>query len=44
MAEESIKEGNIKLQNGLLEKTLSREKIQEAQAMIDTGLAQKCCI
>ena len=44
VAEESIKEGKIKLQNGLLEKTLSREKIQEAQAMIDTGLARKCCI
>ena len=29
MSEESIKDGNIKLQNELLEKTLSREKIQE---------------
>ena len=44
VAEESIKEGNVKLQNALLEKKLSREKIQEAQAMIDTGLDRKCCI
>ena len=29
MSEESIKDGNIKLQNELLEKTLSREKNQE---------------
>ena len=29
MSEESNKDGNIKLQNELLEKTLSREKIQE---------------
>ena len=38
MSEESIKDGNIKLQNALLEKTLSREKVQEAQAMIDMML------
>ena len=41
MSEESIKDGNIKLQNALLEKTLSREKIQEAQAMIDMMLDRK---
>ena len=41
MSEESIKDGNIKLQNALLEKTLSREKIQEAQAIIDMMLDRK---
>ena len=41
MSEESIKDGNIKLQNALLEKTLSREKIQEAQALIDMMLDRK---
>ena len=35
MSEQSIKDENIKLQNALLEKTLSKEKIQEGQAMID---------
>ena len=44
VAGESIKEGNIKLQNALLEKALSREKIQEALAMTDTGLDRKRCI
>ena len=44
VAEESIKKGNIKLQNAVLEKTLSREKVQEAQAMIDMGLDRKHCI
>ena len=45
MAGESIKKGNIKHQNALLEKkTLSREKIQEVQAMIVMGLDQKRCI
>ena len=44
MAGESIKEGNIKLQNALLEKALSREKIQEALAMTDMGLDRKRCI
>ena len=44
MAGESIKEGNVKLQNALLEKALSREKIQEALAMTDTGLDRKRCI
>ena len=38
VAGERIKEGNIKLQNALLEKALSREKIQEALAMTDMGL------
>ena len=35
MSEQSIKDENIKLQNALLEKSLSKEKIQEGQAMID---------
>ena len=35
MSEQSIKDENIKLQNTLLEKALSKEKIQEGQAMID---------
>ena len=35
MSEQSIKDENIKLQNALLEKTLSKEKIQVGQAMID---------
>ena len=38
---ESIKIGNQKLQEALLEKSLSREKIQSAQAMIDMGLERK---
>ena len=43
VADESIKEGNSKPQNALLEKTLSREKVQEAQAMIGMGLDRKHC-
>ena len=38
MSEQSIKDENIKLQNALLEKVLSKEKIQEGQAMIDMML------
>ena len=38
---ESIKIGNQKLQEALSEKSLSREKIQSAQAMIDMGLEWK---
>ena len=41
ISEESIKDGNIKLQNALLEKTLPKEKNQEAQAMIDMMLDRK---
>ena len=44
VTEESVKEGNIKPQNALTEKTLSREKNQELQAMIDMGLDRKRCI
>ena len=44
VAEERIKEGNTKLQSALLEKTLSREKIQEAEAMIHMGINRKRCI
>ena len=44
VTEESVKEGNIKPQNVLPEKTLSREKNQELQAMIDMGLDRKRCI
>ena len=44
VTEESVKEGNIKPQNALPEKTLSREKNQELQAMIDMGLDRKRCI
>ena len=41
VAEESIKIGNEKLQEVLSEKSLSREKIQSVQAMIDMGLERK---
>ena len=44
VTEESVKEGNIKPQNALPEKTLSREKNQELQAMIDMGLDRNRCI
>ena len=41
VAEESIKIGNQKLQEVLSEKSLSREKMQTTQAMIDMGLERK---
>ena len=41
VAEESIKVGNQKLQEALSEKSVSRAKIQSAQAMIDMRLEQK---
>ena len=41
VAEESIKIGNQKLQEVLSEKSLFREKIQSAQAMIGMGLERK---
>ena len=44
MSEQSIKDENIKLQNALLEKVLSKEKIQEGQAMIDMMLDWKSSI
>ena len=41
VAEESIKMGNQKLQEALPEKSLSTEKIQSSQTMIDMGLERK---
>ena len=41
VAEESIKIDNQKLQEALSEKSLSTEKIQSSQAMIDMGLERK---
>ena len=41
VAGKSIKIGNQKLQEALSEKSLSREKIQSAQAMINMGLERK---
>ena len=41
VAEESMKIGNQKHQEGLSEKSLPREKVQSAQGMIDMGLERK---
>ena len=41
VTEESTKIGNQKVQEALSEKSLSREKIQSAQVMIDMGLQRK---
>ena len=41
ITEQNVVEGNSKLQEVLSEKSLSRDKIQKAQAMIDMGLERK---
>ena len=41
VAEESIQEGNEKLQNQLKQSKISRTEIQKAQSMIDMGLSRK---
>ena len=44
VAEESIQEGNEKLQNQLKPSKISRNEIQKAQSMIDIGLYRKHCL
>ena len=44
VAEESIMEGNEKLQAQLKESKFSRTEIQRAQSMIDMGLTRKHCL
>ena len=44
VAEESIQEGNEKLQNQLKQSKISRNEIQKAQLMIDMGLDRKRCL
>ena len=44
VAEESIQEGNEKLQNQLKPSKISRNGIQKAQSMIDMGLYRKRCL
>ena len=41
VAENTIVDGNTKLQAALVDKHLDRNKIQEAQSMIDMGLERK---
>ena len=44
VAEESIQEGNKKLQKQLKQSKISRNEIQKAQSMIDMGLSRKRCL
>ena len=44
VAEESIQEGNEKLQNQLKQSKISRNEIQKAKSMIDMGLSHKPCL
>ena len=41
VAENTIVDGNTKLQAALVDKHLDQNKIQEAQSMIDMGLERK---
>ena len=41
VAENTIVDGNTKLKAALVDKHLDRNKIQEAQSMIDMGLERK---
>ena len=44
VVEESIQEGNKKLQKQLKQSKISRNEIQKAQSMIDMGLSRKRCL
>ena len=41
VAEESVNEGNMKLQQQLTKQTISHSELQKAQSLIDMGLSRK---